>query len=175
GGVSISETEEHVMSLCHELASRCESPLIASDRPEVVTPAWLHCVSIGTPHPHNGLSAANQSGGVDVGDEIIAVNGQVVVAWQQSELVQLLRDPPSSSPSSSWSRGEVTLTLRKRGLRQKASPEALWAELGMGGVTVTRPGLIAAPSPRGAVPSATQLHHRPSAPLDKALPRALGM
>ncbi|XP_069478911.1 connector enhancer of kinase suppressor of ras 1 isoform X2 [Ambystoma mexicanum] len=121
--LTVSEKEESILSICQNISGVCENILSCSPEPLLSQRASLETVQLVPVPPEESLgieitstsfglhfvsgtsaeSPAGHSAKVLPGDEIILVNGQVVVGWSRMNLVKKLLEKSSG----------VTLVLKK--------------------------------------------------------------
>ncbi|KAL4624164.1 connector enhancer of kinase suppressor of ras 1 isoform X1 [Arapaima gigas] len=121
--VTVYEKEKDIISICRQLVAVCDD--ILSNSPESLLDHTPHLESVHlvpiSPGEHLGIeitstgsnehfvtgtnseSAAEFSEGILVGDEVVQVNGQIVLGWSRANLVRKLQENP----------GGVTLVLKK--------------------------------------------------------------
>ncbi|XP_064618161.1 connector enhancer of kinase suppressor of ras 2-like isoform X2 [Liolophura sinensis] len=117
------EAEDAIMKSCSIMSDICDEIVIQSRDPLVIQPTSLELATIRKKpgeelgmhiqssyygiHAIGGvkdLSPAFLCGKIEKGDEVIAVNHQIVVGWQLKKLVNTLKEKPK----------EVVLLLKKR-------------------------------------------------------------
>ncbi|CAL8395023.1 unnamed protein product [Gadus morhua 'NCC'] len=134
---TVYEMEDKILEVSRALNAVCEETAGSASDPVQTTKSCLEEVCISTIRPGEGLgmyikstydglhvitgttenSAADQTGRIHAGDEVVQVNGQTVVGWQLKHLVTSLKAKP----------GGVVLVLKKRpsGVSCSISPAPL--------------------------------------------------
>ncbi|CAL8395417.1 unnamed protein product [Arctogadus glacialis] len=129
--------EDKILEVSRALNAVCEETAGSASDPVQTPMSCLEEVCISTVRPGEGLgmyikstydglhvitgttenSAADQTGRIHAGDEVVQVNGQTVVGWQLKHLVTSLKAKP----------GGVALVLKKRpsGVSCSVSPAPL--------------------------------------------------
>ncbi|XP_052001156.1 CNK3/IPCEF1 fusion protein-like isoform X2 [Xyrauchen texanus] len=100
---AVFEKEKDVISLCRQLQSVCDEILTVSPVSLLTHTAQLESVDLVPISPGDHVSPTEFCEKILEGDEVIEVNGQIVVGWSRTNLVQKLEENPNG----------VTLVLRK--------------------------------------------------------------
>ncbi|XP_051502389.1 connector enhancer of kinase suppressor of ras 2-like [Myxocyprinus asiaticus] len=110
---TVYEKEKDIISICRQLVSVCDEILTVSPVSLLTHTAQLESVDLDLTSPGDHVSPTEFCEKILVGDEVIQVNGQIVVGWTRTNLVKKLEENPNG----------VTLVLRRYpgSLKQKES------------------------------------------------------
>uniref|UniRef100_A0A8C2G1G1 Connector enhancer of kinase suppressor of Ras 1 n=1 Tax=Cyprinus carpio TaxID=7962 RepID=A0A8C2G1G1_CYPCA len=99
---AVFEKEKDIISICRQLVAVCDEILTVTPLPLLTHTAQLESVDLVTASPGD-QSSTEICEKILAGDEVLQVNGQIVVGWSRANLVQKLEENPNG----------VTLVLRR--------------------------------------------------------------
>ncbi|XP_039538590.1 connector enhancer of kinase suppressor of ras 1 isoform X5 [Pimephales promelas] len=100
---AVFEKEKDIISICRQLVSVCDEILTVSPFTLLTHTAQLESVELVPASPGDHVSPTEICEKILAGDEVIQVNGQIVVGWSRANLVKKLEENPNG----------VTLVLRR--------------------------------------------------------------
>uniref|UniRef100_A0A8C1WHV9 Connector enhancer of kinase suppressor of Ras 1 n=1 Tax=Cyprinus carpio TaxID=7962 RepID=A0A8C1WHV9_CYPCA len=100
---AVFEKEKDIISICRQLVAVCDEILTVTPLPLLTHTAQLESVDLVTASPGDQVSSTEICEKILAGDEVLQVNGQIVVGWSRANLVQKLEENPNG----------VTLVLRR--------------------------------------------------------------
>ncbi|XP_016135318.1 connector enhancer of kinase suppressor of ras 2-like isoform X3 [Sinocyclocheilus grahami] len=100
---AVFEKEKDIISICRQLVAVCDEILTITPLPLLTHTAQLESVDLVPASPGDQVSPTEICEKILAGDEVIQVNGQIVVGWSRTNLVQKLEENPNG----------VTLVLRR--------------------------------------------------------------
>ncbi|XP_016385135.1 connector enhancer of kinase suppressor of ras 1-like isoform X3 [Sinocyclocheilus rhinocerous] len=100
---AVFEKEKDIISICRQLVAVCDEILTITPLPLLTHTAQLESVDLVPASPGDQVSPTEICEKILAEDEVIQVNGQIVVGWSRTNLVQKLEENPNG----------VTLVLRR--------------------------------------------------------------
>lgn len=100
---AVFEKEKDIISVCRQLVAVCDEILTVSPLPLLTHTTQLESVDLVPASPGDHVFPAEICEKILEGDEVIQVNGQIVVGWSRKNLVKKLEENPDG----------VTLVVRR--------------------------------------------------------------
>ncbi|KAK7142285.1 hypothetical protein R3I94_011837 [Phoxinus phoxinus] len=100
---AVFEKEKDIISICRQLVAVCDEILTVSPCTLLTHTAQLESVELVPTSPGDHVSSTEICEKILAGDEVIQVNGQIVVGWSRTNLVKKLEENPNG----------VSLVLRR--------------------------------------------------------------
>ncbi|XP_042630070.1 CNK3/IPCEF1 fusion protein-like isoform X5 [Cyprinus carpio] len=100
---AVFEKEKDIISICRQLVAVCDEILTETPLPLLTHTAQLESVDLVPASPGDQVSPSEICEKILAGDEVLQVNGQIVVGWSRANLVKKLEENPNG----------VTLVLRR--------------------------------------------------------------
>ncbi|XP_057200398.1 connector enhancer of kinase suppressor of ras 1 isoform X2 [Triplophysa rosa] len=101
--IAVFEKEKDIISICRRLVAVCDEILTVSPQSLLTHTAQLESIDLVPVSPGDHVSPTELCEKILAGDEVLQVNGQIVVGWSRAKLVKKLEENPNG----------VTLVLRR--------------------------------------------------------------